>query len=113
MLVNEYTDWTRSVSHPLGLMDSLAELLGDALTVAPAIDVADSHAVAAQLAQYSVDQAKIFKNVDKFPKTFLYVFSHQVCTIRCFTLKIDFRNINLEFGQNFSLVLQVYFYSII
>lgn len=42
-LINEYTDWTRSTEHPINLIDSLIELLGDALTVAPLIEALDHH----------------------------------------------------------------------
>ncbi|KAI1295610.1 Neuroligin-4, X-linked [Halotydeus destructor] len=36
-LVNEYTDWTRSLSNPTHIWESLVELLGDALVVAPTV----------------------------------------------------------------------------
>ena len=40
-LINEYTDWSKSIDHPINLLDSLAEILGDALVVAPIIQSGD------------------------------------------------------------------------
>lgn len=42
-LINEYTDWTRPLENAITLLDSLIELLGDALIVAPAIESLDHH----------------------------------------------------------------------
>ena len=41
-LVNEYTDWERTVQHPLSIRDSTIEALSDGQFVAPAISLGDS-----------------------------------------------------------------------
>ncbi|XP_022250749.1 neuroligin-4, X-linked-like isoform X2 [Limulus polyphemus] len=56
-IVNEYTDWTKTVQHPVNILRNTASALGDALIVAPAIRVANYHS----------------KVNDR---TFLYVFGH-------------------------------------
>ncbi|XP_028966956.1 neuroligin-2 [Galendromus occidentalis] len=44
-VLNEYTDWTRPFPpHPLSILDSTAEVLGDALVVAPLFRAASLHA---------------------------------------------------------------------
>ncbi|XP_022670199.1 neuroligin-4, Y-linked-like [Varroa jacobsoni] len=47
-VVNEYTDWTRPFQHPLSILDGTAEILGDALVVAPLIRAAKLHAKVAK-----------------------------------------------------------------
>ena len=42
-LVNEYTDWNRSPSNPTNVWESLIELLGDALVVAPTVKTGTMH----------------------------------------------------------------------
>ncbi|XP_067118597.1 neuroligin-4, X-linked-like isoform X1 [Centruroides vittatus] len=42
-IVNEYTDWTRSVPHPISTLEATADALGDALIVAPVIKVGNLH----------------------------------------------------------------------
>ena len=37
-LINEYTDWSRPSEHPINLLDSTIDILGDALVVAPLIE---------------------------------------------------------------------------
>lgn len=45
-LANEYTDWSRPSTHPLNVWESLLELLGDALVVAPTVRAGLLHAKA-------------------------------------------------------------------
>lgn len=42
-IVNEYTDWTRPVQHPVSVLDATLEALGDGLTVAPVIRTGNFH----------------------------------------------------------------------
>ncbi|GFW00490.1 neuroligin-1 [Trichonephila clavipes] len=42
-IVNEYTDWTRTVQHPITILDSTMEAMGDGLTVAPLIRTGNYH----------------------------------------------------------------------
>lgn len=44
LLVNEYTDWTRSAQHPVNTRDATMEILGDALVVAPLVMTGNLHA---------------------------------------------------------------------
>ncbi len=41
-LVNEYTDWERTIQHPLSVRDSTVEALSDGQFVAPAIQLGDT-----------------------------------------------------------------------
>ncbi|CAM1332683.1 Ces3 (predicted), partial [Pycnogonum litorale] len=56
--LNEYTDWTTSIQHPINLLDAAADLLGDAHRVAPVVGAARHHTRLKQ-------------------KTFMYVFGYQ------------------------------------
>lgn len=42
-IVNEYTDWTKPVQHPINVLDGTADALGDALVVAPLIRTGNYH----------------------------------------------------------------------
>ena len=42
-LINEYTDWSRPGEHPINLLDSLADIMGDALIVSPLIQTGDAN----------------------------------------------------------------------
>lgn len=61
-VVNEYTDWGKPDQHPINVLDSTADAMGDALVVAPLIRAANYH---------SNMQPKTHK------RTFLYVFMYQ------------------------------------
>lgn len=57
-IVNEYTDWTKSVQHPINILEATADALGDALIVAPVIKVGNLHSFIST-------------------STYLYVFNYQ------------------------------------
>lgn len=57
-IVNEYTDWTRPVQHPVSILDATLEALGDGLTVAPLIRTGSYHSKTKS-------------------KTYMYVFGYQ------------------------------------
>ncbi|KAG8199767.1 hypothetical protein JTE90_000860 [Oedothorax gibbosus] len=62
-VVNEYTDWSKPDQHPINVLDSTADAMGDALIVAPLIRTGTYH-------------SKAQKKAD--PKgTYLYVFMYQ------------------------------------
>ncbi|GIY48882.1 neuroligin-1 [Caerostris extrusa] len=42
-IVNEYTDWTRPIQHPVSILDTTLEALADGLTVAPLIRTGNFH----------------------------------------------------------------------
>ncbi|XP_023210237.1 neuroligin-3-like [Centruroides sculpturatus] len=44
-IVNEYTDWTRPVQHPINVLDGTSDALGDALVVAPLIRAGNYHSL--------------------------------------------------------------------
>lgn len=48
-LINEYTDWSKPIEHPLNLLDSLIDILSDALVVSPLIKAADFNVKLTQL----------------------------------------------------------------
>uniref|UniRef100_T1IZ18 Carboxylesterase type B domain-containing protein n=1 Tax=Strigamia maritima TaxID=126957 RepID=T1IZ18_STRMM len=43
LLVNEYTDWTKPILHPINIRDATMEVLGDAQVVAPLVKTASYH----------------------------------------------------------------------
>ncbi|XP_022241701.1 neuroligin-4, X-linked-like isoform X1 [Limulus polyphemus] len=57
-IVNEYTDWSKTVQHPINIRQNTANALGDSLIVAPIVRMANYH-------------SKVN------PRTFFYVFGHQ------------------------------------
>nr|XP_018897827.1 PREDICTED: neuroligin-1-like [Bemisia tabaci] len=63
-VVNEYTDWERTVDHPMNTRDATIAALSDAQYVAPLVQIADLH---------STPSAKISSNV----KSFFFVFDYQ------------------------------------
>ncbi|XP_044751995.1 neuroligin-4, X-linked-like [Coccinella septempunctata] len=66
-VVNEYTDWERTVQHPINTRDATVQALSDAQYVAPLVQTGDLLSV--KTAQNEKDQ------VDS--KTFFYVFDYQ------------------------------------
>ncbi|XP_042909755.1 neuroligin-4, X-linked isoform X1 [Parasteatoda tepidariorum] len=61
-VVNEYTDWSKPDQHPINVLDSTVDAMGDALVVAPLIRTANYHSKLRQ----------------KYQKgTYLYVFMYQ------------------------------------
>ncbi|XP_022647725.1 neuroligin-4, X-linked-like isoform X2 [Varroa destructor] len=45
-IINEYTDWTRSIQHPISILEETAEALSDALVVGPIVETGSLHAQA-------------------------------------------------------------------
>ncbi|CAL1267457.1 unnamed protein product [Larinioides sclopetarius] len=61
-VVNEYTDWSKPDQHPINVLDSTADAMGDALVVAPLIRTGNYH-------------SKLQQN--NLKGTYLYVFMYQ------------------------------------
>ncbi|XP_054158657.1 neuroligin-4, X-linked-like [Oppia nitens] len=83
-LINEYTDWNRPIEHPINLLDSTADILGDALTVAPMVETGDLHtkwtsSSTGTGSSSSSTAAHTGANSDsnRQHKTFFYVFVYQ------------------------------------
>ncbi|KAG1708536.1 Neuroligin-3 [Nymphon striatum] len=41
--INEYTDWTKTIQHPINMLDATSEIIGDADIVAPMVLAANYH----------------------------------------------------------------------
>lgn len=61
-VINEYTDWSKPDQHPINVLDSTADAMGDALVVAPMIRAANFH-------------SKLQHKSQK--RTYFYVFMYQ------------------------------------
>ncbi|XP_015782174.1 neuroligin-4, X-linked-like [Tetranychus urticae] len=75
-LINEYTDWSVPSEHPINILDSLIDILGDALVVAPITRAASLHYKKLQ------SQLQRIKGNDKTikieaPSIYSYVFVYQ------------------------------------
>ena len=82
-LMNEYTDWNRPVEHPVNLLDSTVDILGDALRVAPLIESGDLHSKWISSQTTSAQQLPAYGNAgpqseSRTAKQFFYVFAYQV-----------------------------------
>jgi hypothetical protein len=76
-LINEYTDWTRPVEHPINLLDSLLDIMSDALVVAPVIETGDLHS-RPLMPTKPYHRLSSSARPQTRGKTFFYVFVHQV-----------------------------------
>ncbi|KAH8008604.1 hypothetical protein HPB51_000047 [Rhipicephalus microplus] len=76
-VVNEYTDWTRSVQHPASILEETAEALSDALVVAPVVEAGTLH-TAAGAARKAAKQQKGGGNKvgGRVPTTHFYLFGY-------------------------------------
>ncbi|KAJ6221743.1 hypothetical protein RDWZM_000288, partial [Blomia tropicalis] len=94
-LVNEYTDWTRPVEHPINLMDSLVELLGDALVVSPMVEVLDNQH-SSRSSSFSLPSGMTTTTATKHnerissstSRAFFYVFAHQVSSSMPYSMNL-------------------------
>ncbi|RWS29229.1 neuroligin-2-like protein, partial [Leptotrombidium deliense] len=78
-LINEYTDWSVPSEHPINILDSLIDILGDALVVAPLTSVANMHFKQQQQRYHALDKKPNDATSSKAdgPKVFSYVFVYQ------------------------------------
>lgn len=88
-LINEYTDWTKTGEQGHNLIDSLIDLLSDALVVAPSIETIDHHYIQSLLMS-TISSGKLANGkqlkqlfdsvVNKLTtRCYFYVFAYQVC----------------------------------
>ncbi len=75
-LMNEYTDWNRPVEHPVNLLDSTADILGDALIVSPLIETGDLHSK--WISSQTTQQSQPYLSETRTASIFFYVFAYQV-----------------------------------
>ncbi|KAL1475572.1 hypothetical protein MTO96_019507, partial [Rhipicephalus appendiculatus] len=76
-VVNEYTDWTRSVQHPGSLLGKTAEALSDALIVAPIVEASTLHAAAGAARKAAKQQQGGGNKVGgRVPTTHFYLFGY-------------------------------------
>ena len=75
VLRNEYTDWEKSVIHPINMRDETLEALSDAQYVAPLIKTADLHSNTQHSSFFYVfeyqTKASDFPQVSEFPFPFV------------------------------------------
>lgn len=67
-VVNEYTDWERTVQHPINTRDAAVAALSDAQFVAPLVQTGDL--LSARTSQVQSDGSQS-------PRTYFYVFDYQ------------------------------------
>lgn len=80
-LINEYTDWSVPSEHPINILDSLIDIIGDALVVAPITNTANLHFKKAHQQQLPRNGAATSGGVSikpQFPRMYSYVFVYQV-----------------------------------
>ncbi|CAM1330712.1 Ces3 (predicted) [Pycnogonum litorale] len=58
MITNEYTDWTKTNQHPINILDSVLEVLGDSKVISPTVRTANIHS-------------------ERNNKTYFYIFGYQ------------------------------------
>ncbi|XP_070388307.1 neuroligin-4, Y-linked-like isoform X2 [Dermacentor albipictus] len=76
-VVNEYTDWTRSVQHPASILEETAEALSDALVVAPVVEAGTLHAAAGAARKAAKQQQGGGSKVGgRVPTTHFYLFGY-------------------------------------
>ncbi|RWS10607.1 neuroligin-4: X-linked-like protein, partial [Dinothrombium tinctorium] len=76
-LINEYTDWSVPSEHPINILDSLIDILGDALVVAPLTSVANMHFKQQQQRYHALEKRPDGGSKQDGPKVFSYVFVYQ------------------------------------
>ncbi|XP_054157875.1 neuroligin-4, X-linked-like isoform X2 [Oppia nitens] len=76
-LINEYTDWTRPVEHPINLLDSLLDIMSDALVVAPVVETSDLHSRPVLPTRPYHRQSSSTRPQQSRGRSYFYVFVHQ------------------------------------
>jgi hypothetical protein len=75
-IINEYTDWERTVLHPVNIRDETLEALGDAQYVAPLVKTADLHSSQQRSSYFYVfeyqTKASEFPQVSREPFEFCF-----------------------------------------
>ncbi|XP_033220373.1 neuroligin-1 isoform X2 [Belonocnema kinseyi] len=77
-IVNEYTDWERTVQHPVNIRDSCVQALSDAQYVAPLVQTGDLFTLRHTRKISTPHMVKFTENErEPIPKTYFYVFDYQ------------------------------------
>lgn len=77
--MNEYTDWDRTVQHPVNTKDACVQALSDAQFVAPLVQTGDLFTLRHTKKPNSPHIAPILDSEEEpMPKTYFYVFDYQV-----------------------------------
>jgi hypothetical protein len=74
-LVNEYTDWERTVQHPISIRESTVEALSDGQFVAPAILLGDTLTSPDKNSYFYVIDPAIIQVSDKDSFSYYYYFA--------------------------------------
>ena len=83
-VVNEYTDWEKSVIHPINMRDETLEALSDAQYLGPLIKTADLHSNAQRSSYFYVFEYQT--KASDFPQVSVYA----VCSLVFFVFIIQF-----------------------
>lgn len=76
--MNEYTDWERTVQHPVNIRDSCVQALSDAQYVAPLVQMGDLFTLRHTKKISSPHSIAMFESdKEPVPKTYFYVFDYQ------------------------------------
>ncbi|XP_043469223.1 neuroligin-4, X-linked [Leptopilina heterotoma] len=77
-IVNEYTDWERTVQHPVNIRDSCVQALSDAQYVAPLVQMGDLFTLRHTKKMNSPHSLQVHEtDKEPVPKTYFYVFDYQ------------------------------------
>lgn len=77
-IVNEYTDWERTVQHPVNTRDACVQALSDAQFVAPLVQTGDLFTLRHLKKPNNPHVAPVPENEkEPMPKTYFYVFDYQ------------------------------------
>lgn len=78
-VVNEYTDWERTVQHPVNTKDACVQALSDAQFVAPLVQTGDLFTLRHTKKPNNPHIAPIPDSEEEpMPKTYFYVFDYQM-----------------------------------
>ena len=78
-MVNEYTDWERTVQHPVNTKDACVQALSDAQFVAPLVQTGDLFTLRHTKKPNNPHIAPILDSEEEpMPKTYFYVFDYQM-----------------------------------
>ncbi|XP_031785233.1 neuroligin-4, Y-linked isoform X3 [Nasonia vitripennis] len=79
-IVNEYTDWERTVQHPMNTRDACVQALSDAQFVAPLVQTGDLFTLRHTKRPNGMHVPLPVHDADKepLPKTYFYVFDYQM-----------------------------------
>lgn len=78
-MVNEYTDWERTVQHPVNTKDACVQALSDAQFVAPLVQTGDLFTLRHTKKPNNPHIAPVPESEkEPMPKTYFYVFDYQM-----------------------------------